>query len=114
MRISDWSSDVCSSDLRRRPACEIDPESDLGALAVTVAVGALTPTEGAVALRHGCAEAEAMTKEGLIEAAVLFLHGKVGVVDDEGHSLLLSPSVLAPQGPPRRSTKPPPGRPGTH
>src|SRR3546814_18429705 len=98
MRISDWSSDVCSSDLRRRPACEIDPESDLGALAVTVAVGALTPTEVAVALRHGCAEAEAMQKAGLIEAAVLFLHGQVEVVDGERHSLLLSPSGLVPEG----------------
>src|SRR3546814_10460159 len=105
MRISDWSSDVCSSDLRRRPACEIDPESDLGALAVTVAVGALTPTEVAVALRHGCAEAEAMQKAGLIEAAVLFLHGQVEVVDGERHSLLLSPSGLVPEGPCCRSAR---------
>src|SRR3546814_20060395 len=105
MRISDWSSDVCSSDLRRRPACEIDPESDLGALAVTVAVGALTPTEVAVALRHGCAEAEAMQKAGLIEAAVLFLHGPVEVVDGERHSLLLSPSGLVPEGPSCRTAR---------
>src|SRR3546814_16773685 len=105
MRISDWSSDVCSSDLRRRPACEIDPESDLGALAVTVAVGALTPTEVAVALRHGCAEAEAMQKAGLIEAAVQFLHGQVEVVDGERHPLLLSPSGLVPEGPCCRSAR---------
>src|SRR3546814_16473687 len=27
MRISDWSSDVCSSDLRRQPAREVDVDS---------------------------------------------------------------------------------------
>src|SRR3546814_19061025 len=99
MRISDWSSDVCSSDLRRRPACEIDPESDLGALAVTVAVGPLTPTEVAMALRHGCAEEEAMQKAGLIEAAVLFLPGHAEVLVGEAHAHLHSTSGVVPGGP---------------
>src|SRR3546814_14466653 len=46
-----------------------------------------------------------MQKAGLIEAAVLFLHGQVEVVDGERHSLLLSPSGLVPEGPCCRSAR---------
>src|SRR3546814_16841593 len=46
-----------------------------------------------------------MQKAGLIEAAVLFLHGQGEVVDGERHSLLLSPSGLVPEGPCCRSAR---------
>ncbi len=64
----------------RRPATEIDPESDLGRRPVTVAVGKLTDTEIATALRRGQAAAAAMQAAGLIEAAVLFLRGQAEAV----------------------------------
>jgi len=75
----------------RRPACEIDPESDLGDRPVTVAVGALADEEVTSALRRGQAVAAAMRAAGLIEAAVLFLRGQAEVVG--GDQLLLPPSL---------------------
>jgi len=76
--------------VRRRPACEIDPESDLGTRAVTVGLDALTRDEVAAALRRGQAEAEAMQRAGLIEAAVLFLRGEAVAV---GGSPLATPRL---------------------
>jgi ApbE superfamily uncharacterized protein (UPF0280 family) len=81
--------------VRRRPACELDPDSDLGARAVTVAVGALAPEEIAAALRRGRAEAAAMRAAGLIEAAVLFLRGEAEMV---GGEVLLPPPRLSSRG----------------
>jgi ApbE superfamily uncharacterized protein (UPF0280 family) len=66
--------------VQRLPACEIDPESDLGQRAVTVAVGPLTRDEVVAALTRGRLEAESMRAAGLIEAAVLFLDGQAEVV----------------------------------
>jgi uncharacterized protein len=60
----------------RRPAAELDPDSDLGDLPVTVGVGALAPAEVAAALEAGAAEAERMRREGLIAAAGLWLRGR--------------------------------------
>ena len=59
----------------RVPATEIDPDSDLGDLPVTVDVGQLTAEEVAAALAAGAAEAERMRAEGLIAAAGLWLRG---------------------------------------
>jgi ApbE superfamily uncharacterized protein (UPF0280 family) len=64
----------------RRPAEEIDPESDLGARPVTVAVGKLSDAEITAALRRGQALAAEMQAAGLIEAAVLFLRGQAEAV----------------------------------
>ncbi|PRX38031.1 hypothetical protein SAMN05216257_103450 [Meinhardsimonia xiamenensis] len=61
--------------VRRRPACEIAPDSDLGALPVTVAVGALTGEERARALACGARRAREAAGEGLIRAAFLSLGG---------------------------------------
>jgi hypothetical protein len=66
--------------IERRPASELDPDSDLGARPVTVSVGALTRDEIAAALARGQAEARRMQAAGLIEAAVLFLRGRAEVV----------------------------------
>ena len=54
---------------------ELDPDSDLGARLVTVAVGALPPEVVADALDRGAAEAEAFLGRGLIAAALLSLSG---------------------------------------
>jgi ApbE superfamily uncharacterized protein (UPF0280 family) len=59
--------------VRRTPALELDPQSDLGKLLVTVAVGPLTAHEIDLALVSGVAEAKLWRKRGLIEAAALSL-----------------------------------------
>lgn len=61
----------------RRPAVEMQADSDLGARLVTVGVGHLTETEVAVALDRGLAAARSFRGRGLIEGAALFLQGKV-------------------------------------
>ncbi|MBI3647510.1 MAG: UPF0280 family protein [Actinobacteria bacterium] len=63
--------------IRRTPAVELAPDSDLGERLVTVDVGALTSEEIDAALAAGLAEAERMRAEGTIEAAVLCLEGRV-------------------------------------
>ena len=62
-----------SAAVERRPACELDPDSDLGARLVTVAVGSLSEAEIANALAAGRARAEAYRQQGLIIDAALML-----------------------------------------
>lgn len=62
--------------IERRPACELDPDSDLGALPVTVAVGALPAEIVAEALDRGAAEARRLRLRGLIDSAALSLAGQ--------------------------------------
>jgi uncharacterized protein len=59
--------------IERTPACDLDPQSDLGERRVTVAVGPLTPGEIERALASGAAEAELWRGARLIEAAALRL-----------------------------------------
>jgi uncharacterized protein len=59
--------------IRRTPARDLDPQSDLGERRVTVAVGPLTPGETEHALACGAVEAELWRDLGLIEAAALRL-----------------------------------------
>jgi uncharacterized protein len=66
--------------IRRRPACDLDPQSDLGERRVTVAVGALTPGETERALASGATEAELWWDLGLIEAAALRLGERTHLV----------------------------------
>lgn len=61
--------------IRRRPACDLSPDSDLGARRVTVGVGPLSPAEVAQALDAGLAVAGALRGRGSITAAALFLDG---------------------------------------
>ncbi|WP_282604304.1 UPF0280 family protein [Pelagibius sp. Alg239-R121] len=61
----------------RQPACELDPDSDLGTREVTTSVGKLSHHEVALALSSGLAEARQLQAEGLIHAAVLTLEGQV-------------------------------------
>jgi ApbE superfamily uncharacterized protein (UPF0280 family) len=66
--------------VRRQPAIALDPDSDLGERPVTVAVGELEPAAIATALERGAGAAEAMRRNGLIEAACLWLRGECRVV----------------------------------
>ncbi len=63
--------------ITRRPAQEMQADSDLGPRPVTVAVAALTPAEVAEALHRGQALAEGYRARGLIEGAALFLQGEM-------------------------------------
>ncbi|GAB4393048.1 MAG: UPF0280 family protein [Kiloniellaceae bacterium] len=67
----------------RRPAAEIDPDSDLGDRLVTVGLGALPAAEITAALQRGEAVAARLRRAGLIDAAVLFLRGQAEVVGAE-------------------------------
>jgi ApbE superfamily uncharacterized protein (UPF0280 family) len=62
--------------IERQPACELDPDSDLGDLPVTVAVGPLPDAVVAEALDRGAAEAQRLRLCGMIEAAALSLRGQ--------------------------------------
>ncbi len=62
--------------VHRMPACELDPDSDLGSRLVTVGLGPLTGEEITAALQRGTAEAERFRARGLIVAAILFLRGE--------------------------------------
>jgi len=64
----------------RRPACDIDPDSDLGARPITWEVGMLGTVEIAAALAAGAALAEALASRGLLRAAILHLRGRRRVV----------------------------------
>lgn len=66
--------------VKRLSASEIDPDSDLGSWPVTVAVGPLCDADVDEALRRGRRCAEAMRRDGLIEAAALFLCDEVIIV----------------------------------
>lgn len=65
------------SGIQRRPAQEIQPDSDLGARMVTIAVPPLTPGERDDALARGLTAAESFCQRGLVEAAALFLQGQI-------------------------------------
>jgi ApbE superfamily uncharacterized protein (UPF0280 family) len=77
--------------IERRPACALDPDSDLGERLVTVGVGALDEASIAFALDRGAATAEAMCRAGLIQAAVLQLRQSCRVVG--GGAVRLAPAT---------------------
>jgi uncharacterized protein len=62
--------------IKRRPARDLDPDSDLGGLPVTVAVGRLSDADIAGALDRGAVEARRLRLCGLIEGAALSLCGQ--------------------------------------
>jgi len=79
---------VDTEKAHRRPALELDPDSDLGARPVTVAVDALSPAEIDAALTAGLACASQYCRDGLITAASLRLQGASRAV---GASALMLP-----------------------
>ena len=68
--------DVGSPAIRRRPARELDPDSDLRELPVTVSVGPLAAAEIDAALANGEARALDYRRRGLIVDAALMLAGR--------------------------------------
>ena len=81
--------------IRRAPAYDLDPQSDLGGRRVTVAVGPLTPGETELALAAGAAEAELWRDLGLIEAAALRLGERTRLVGAAAsRNLGRSPAVI--------------------
>jgi ApbE superfamily uncharacterized protein (UPF0280 family) len=64
----------------RRPANDLQPDSDLGARLVTRGVGELSGGEIAYALESGAAGARRLLAEGLIDGAALRLQGEMVVV----------------------------------
>ncbi len=66
--------------IRRQPASELAPDSDLGDRLVTVEVGALTAEETAMALARGVGSAEDFLARGLIGGALLTLNRELRLV----------------------------------
>lgn len=79
--------------VRRAPAIELAPDTDLGERLVTVEVPALTEDEVAEALAAGVAKTERMRAAGLIVSAVLCLEGQMAVA---GPVIASSPPEVAP------------------
>jgi ApbE superfamily uncharacterized protein (UPF0280 family) len=67
----------------RMPACELQPDSDLGARLVTRDVGPLHKREIATALQAGADKARALLAADLIDAAALNLQGEICTVAPE-------------------------------
>jgi uncharacterized protein len=74
----------------RRPANELQPDSDLGARLVTRDVGKLSDGEVGHALESGARQARRLLSAGLIEAAVLRLSGAIVTVGTTETGLLRS------------------------
>lgn len=68
-----------SAKVVRVPARELAPDSDLGELLVTQAVGELSREEVERALQAGVVMAEALSAQGLIHAAALHLQGETRI-----------------------------------
>lgn len=62
--------------ISRRPAHDLQSDSDLGDILVTTGIGALTPAEVSRALTAGETTARAFAAQGLIAGAALFLHSE--------------------------------------
>jgi ApbE superfamily uncharacterized protein (UPF0280 family) len=67
-------------NVTRVPACDLDPQSDLGARLVTRDVGFLSPEEIAQALSHGEAEAQRLLRANHISAAALHLQSETRMI----------------------------------
>ncbi|HLI10529.1 MAG TPA: UPF0280 family protein [Alphaproteobacteria bacterium] len=85
--------DIDHPAIRREPARALDPDSDLGDILVTVAVGELGAAEIALALARGEALARRLREAGHIHGAVLTLKGACRVVG--GDALRLAPPHAA-------------------
>jgi hypothetical protein len=77
----------------RIPACELAPDSDLGARPVTQDVGALALEDVNQALNAGAETARVLLKMGLIQSAALNLRGETRVVGVVGESRRIATPV---------------------
>jgi ApbE superfamily uncharacterized protein (UPF0280 family) len=71
---------IDSKKVQREKATELDPDSDLGDLLVTMDVAKLTPQERVAALDNGVKQAEVYLAQGLIAGAVMMLQSECRVV----------------------------------
>lgn len=78
--------------IRRAPAHDLQPDSDLGARLVTTCRGALLPSDAALALDRGAALAESLIARGLALSAALFLDGQNRLVGHTHPLTLRSPA----------------------
>jgi hypothetical protein len=83
--------DIDHPAIERRPARELDPDSDLGDLPVTVAVGELPRAAINEALDRGLAEAQRLRRIGLIDSAAISLRGEWRL--EHERSLEIGPGV---------------------
>ena len=83
--------DIDHPAIRRAPASTVRDDSDLGALPVTVAVGALSDEAVGHALANGRHTAERLVAAGLIAGAVLVLQGRTCVVPADLPALAHAP-----------------------
>jgi ApbE superfamily uncharacterized protein (UPF0280 family) len=74
--------DIDSPAIERRPARDLDPDSDLGNRRVTVAIGPLTPAEIDAALARGLQCARDYHRRGLIIDAAVMLAGRTSTITD--------------------------------
>jgi hypothetical protein len=70
-------TDVRSGGVTRTPAKELDPNTDIPLLNVTLEVGRLVPKERRAALSQGLAQAERLVGEGIIQGAFLAVQGEI-------------------------------------
>jgi ApbE superfamily uncharacterized protein (UPF0280 family) len=77
--------------IRREPARNLAPDSDLGDRLVTTAVGSLSPVEIATALDSGLAVADDFRRNGLISASAIFLAGQTRI---SGSMALVAPTKI--------------------
>jgi hypothetical protein len=75
--------DLDDPAVRREPARDLAPDSDLGARLVTVEVDPLAPDRIDLALARGLARARVMARHGLIVDACLTLQGETRVIGRE-------------------------------
>ncbi len=68
--------------ITRIPACELQPDNDLGSRLITRNVGPLSRSEIASALDHGMSSAQAMISQGIIAAAALHLAGMTRTIGE--------------------------------
>ena len=87
--------DIDHQAVKRRPACEIKDDSDLGGRLVTVEVGALAPALVAQALARGADAARAIMDRGLIEAAALTLQAQWRIVGTHFPMIAVAPVAYA-------------------
>jgi ApbE superfamily uncharacterized protein (UPF0280 family) len=81
-------------NIRRVPACDLAPDSDLGDRLVTQSVGELSPDEIHGALSAGVNVAESLRVANLMRAAALNLRGETRVAAGGQRSLSVTESTL--------------------
>ena len=101
--------DTPDTAIERRPAGELAPDSDLGDILVTVAVGPLGEATIAAALANGRRRAEALLAAGRIEAALLSLRGRWESVGDVAIVAGAAQLAAAPMVSAMRAPRPPSG-----